>query len=80
MELLVDDIIIIRYLEKPALLIELKYDKTAQGAINQIKSQNYPDRLEHYKGNILMLGINYYKEIPHNNPEYKHHSCIIERA
>ena len=64
----------------PALLIELKYDKTAEGAISQIKRQCYPDRLEHYKGNILMVGINYAKNVPNDNPAFKHHSCVIERA
>ena len=68
------------YPDKPVLLIELKYEKTAMGAISQIKRQGYPERLEHYKGNILMVGINYNREIRSGSPEYKHHSCRIERA
>lgn len=68
------------YADKPALLIELKYDKSAEGAIAQIKKQEYPERLEHYKGNILVVGINYDKDVPNDSPEFKHHSCIIERA
>ena len=66
--------------DKPALLIELKYDQTADTALSQIKRQNYPDRLEHYKGNILLVGINYSKNIPNTSPEFKHHSCVIEIA
>ena len=68
------------YPDKPALLIELKYNKDVKGAIEQIKQQNYPDRLEHYKGNVLLIGINYNKDIPSNNPDFKHHSCVIEKA
>ena len=69
-----------KYTDIPALLVELKYDKTAEGAVRQIKRQSYPDRLEHYKGNILMVGINYNKDIRNDKPEFKHHSCVIERA
>ena len=66
--------------DKPALLIELKCNKSCDGAIAQIKQQNYPERLEHYKGNILLIGINYNKDIPNNAPEFKHHACVIEKA
>ena len=66
--------------DKPVLLIELKYDKTPEGAIEQIKRQEYPERLEHYRGNILLVGINYKKGLDNDNPEFKHHSCIIEKA
>ena len=69
-----------KYPDKPALVIELKYNKNADGAIAQIKQKNYPDRLEHYKGNILLVGINYDKEIPNNDPEFKHHTCVLENA
>ena len=69
-----------KYPDKPALLIELKYDKTAGGAIEQIKRQSYPERLEHYRGNILMIGINYDRDIPNDKPGFKHHSCVIEKA
>lgn len=68
------------YSDKPALVIELKYNKDADGAVEQIKRKDYPDRLEHYKGNILLVGINYDKEIPASDPNYKHHSCIIADA
>ena len=68
------------YADKPALVIELKYNKDADGAVKQIKGKDYPDRLEHYKGNILLVGINYEKDIPNTDPNYKHHSCIIEEG
>ena len=58
---------------KPALLIELKFDKSAQTAITQIKEKNYLLFFKDYKGEDLLVGINYSKDT-------KTHQCIIERA
>ncbi|MBQ8094916.1 MAG: AAA family ATPase [Clostridia bacterium] len=69
-----------KYSDKPALVIELKYNKDADGAVAQIRRQAYPDRLEHYKGNILLVGINYDREAANDSPEFKHHTCVIEEA
>jgi hypothetical protein len=69
-----------KYVYKPALVIELKYNKDADTAVNQIKDRNYPQRLEHYKGNILLVGINYDKGIENTSDEFKHHTCKIEKA
>ena len=66
--------------DKPAMVIELKYDKDADGAIAQIKRRDYPDRLEHYKGNILLVGINYERDVPNDNSHFKHHACVIDNA
>ena len=57
--------------DKPAVVIELKKDKDAQGAIEQIKRKNYVNALADYKGNLLLVGINYDKD--------KNHSCVIEK-
>ena len=57
---------------KPALLLELKWDKTAEGAISQIKNKKYTSALKEYKGNILLVGINYEKKS-------KKHQCRIEK-
>ena len=65
--------------EKPALLIELKYGKTVETVLDQIRSRNYPQKLEHYEGNLLIVSINYEKDVP-GGEEYKRHSCKIERA
>ena len=59
---------------KPAIVAELKYDKSAHAAIQQIKDRNYTQALEGYVGEILLVGINYDKE-----NENKPHSCVIER-
>ena len=60
-----------KYSEKPALVVELKWDKSAKGAIYQIKDKEYVKSLEEYKGNILLVGINYDKGT-------KLHECEIE--
>lgn len=68
------------YPEKPAMLIELKYDQDAETAIRQIHRQNYPETLRHYKGNLLLVAIAYDKNISSTSSGYNHHSCIIEKA
>ena len=60
-----------KYPDKPALVIELKWNKSAQGAINQIKEKQYPDTLKNFSGRILLVGINY-------NKKTKVHECKIE--
>lgn len=70
----------IEYSDKPALLIELKYNKNVEAAIAQIHRQNYPQVLEKYKGNILLVGLNYNRDEPHESVKFKHHTCVIERA
>ena len=46
---------------KPAIVVELKYDRTAKAALQQIKDRQYTQALEHYAGEILLVGINYDK-------------------
>lgn len=58
--------------DKPALVVELKYNKAAETAIRQIKEKKYTKALEGYAGKILLVGINYDRET-------KKHSCVIER-
>lgn len=58
--------------DKPALLVELKYDKTANTAIDQIKQKNYGRFFRDYKGDVLLVGINYDKDS-------KGHQCQIEK-
>ena len=59
---------------KPALVVELKYDKTANTAIQQIKDRQYTQAFRNYTGEILLVGINYDK-----NNINKPHSCVIEK-
>lgn len=56
----------------PAMIVELKYDKSAEGALKQIKKKQYTDCLMDYSGEILLVGINYDKDD-------KQHTCRIEK-
>ena len=58
--------------KKPALLIELKWNHSAGGAIEQIKEKGYCDAISGYGGDILLVGINY-------DEKEKVHTCQIEK-
>ena len=57
---------------KPALIVELKWNKSAAGAIHQIKERKYIKALESYSGDVLLVAVNYDKTA-------KKHECIIEK-
>ncbi len=59
--------------DKPALIIELKWNHTVETAIEQINQQQYVHALDDYAGNILLIGINYDKNT-------KKHTCKIQKA
>ena len=69
-----------KYPDKPAILVELKWNKDAETAMTQILDRRYPDSLEKYKGNIILVAIDYNKEVTSGCKGYKHHSCRIGRA
>ena len=56
----------------PAMVVELKWNKNAKTALDQIKNKKYPQSVLNYTGDILMVGINYDKE-------NKEHQCLIEK-
>ncbi len=56
----------------PAMVVELKWDKSSGGAIKQMRDRNYPAVLKDYGGEIVMVGINYHSKA-------KTHTCKIER-
>lgn len=56
----------------PALIVELKWNRTADGALAQIKDRRYPSVLKNYGGDLLLVGINY-------DERGKTHTCSIER-
>ena len=60
-----------KFPDKPALVIELKWDHSAQGAITQIKQKQYCESLKEYHGNLLLVGINY-------DTKSRIHTCKIE--
>ena len=55
----------------PTMIVELKWNKDAAGAIKQIKDRNYPRVLTNYGGRIVLVGVNY-------NEDTKTHTCMIE--
>lgn len=68
------DIVLIprRNVNGPAIVLELKYDKSAHAAIQQIKEKCYAEALNEYFGEVVLVGINYDKES-------KQYECIIEK-
>lgn len=61
-----------REVDRPAIVVELKYDKTVRAAIGQIKEKGYADALRDYVGEVVLVGINY-------NKRTKKHECEIEK-
>ena len=57
----------------PAIIVELKYNRDADSAINQIHRRQYPAKVTPYSDNLLLVGINY-------DREQKTHECKIERC
>jgi len=55
----------------PLMVIELKWNKTDEGAIRQIKNHDYPQVMKDYGGEILLVGINY-------DSKNKKHTCTME--
>lgn len=61
-----------RDVDKPAMIVELKYNKNADTAISQIHRKEYQGRVLEHTDNLLLVGINYDKKT-------KKHTCIIEK-
>lgn len=60
----------------PALVVEMKWDKSTEGVITQIKKRNYPAAIKEFGGEILLVGINYDKDAPVGE---RKHTCVIEK-
>jgi hypothetical protein len=59
--------------DKPIMLVELKWNKTSDSAIAQIKEKKYPQVFDGFGTDILLVGINY-------DAKTKEHSCRIEKV
>jgi len=59
------------YPNRPVIVVELKWEQSAETAIAQIKKKQYPESLREYSGEILLVGIDYDKKT-------KEHFCVIE--
>ena len=57
---------------KPAIVVELKFNKDVKAAIDQIHNNQYPGRLADFYGDLILVGICYDKK--------KAHDCAIERV
>ena len=53
------------------MIIELKHNKCAESAIDQIRDRRYFDSLQDYRGGLLFVGVNY-------DEKDKTHTCRIE--
>lgn len=62
-----------RETQAPALIVELKWDKTKDAAVEQMKEKKYVRALKDFRGEVLLVGINYDKTT-------REHSCLIEKA
>ena len=61
-----------KFSDKPAMIVELKYDKNADTAISQIHRKEYQGKVLEHTDNLLLVGINYDKKT-------KKHTCTIEK-
>ena len=59
--------------KRPAMVVELKYNQSADTAIKQMKEKRYQGALAGYSDKILLVGINYDAE-----GNDKKHTCVIE--
>ena len=56
----------------PAMVVELKWDRPANTALDQIRDRNYPAAFSGLSGECVLVGITY-------DPNTKVHSCAIDR-
>lgn len=68
-----------KHSQKPLIIIELKNGKSPEEAMQQIVDRDYPGRFDHYKGNIIAVGINYDGSLENTSKDYKKHSCLIRK-
>ena len=62
-----------RYIDLvPALIIEVKKDRTSKEALEQIKTKHYMQRVKQFAKSACLIGINY-------DSKTKFHNCLIER-
>ena len=68
------DIVLIprKNVDSPAIVLELKCNKDADSAIDQIKRKNYPAKVKEHANDLLLVGINYDRQT-------KQHTCHIEK-
>lgn len=68
------DIVLVprRNVDRPAVVIELKKNHSAESGLAQIKEKRYAESLKEYVGEVVLVGISY-------SDKTKDHQCVIER-
>ena len=68
------DIVLVprRNVDRPAVVIELKKNHSAESGLEQIKEKRYAESLREYVGEVVLVGISY-------DEKTKEHHCVIER-
>lgn len=61
-------------IDKPAILLELEYDKAADAAVGQIKRKEYAGKLRQLTGSVILVGINYDKTSEKHTCRYR--TCV----
>ena len=61
----------------PALVVELKWKESAEGAIAQIQQKKYPESLKGFGSEIVLVGISYDREARDGS---RKHTCRITRV
>ena len=64
---------------RPAIVVELKWNQSAGAAIDQIKKRQYVECLKGYTGEAILVGVNYDAR-KEGFDEYKKHECQIENV
>ena len=69
------DIVLIprKNVDSPAIILELKVNKDADSAIDQIHRKNYPAKVAEYTDNLILVGVSYDRQT-------KQHNCRIEAS
>ncbi|MCR4801614.1 MAG: PD-(D/E)XK nuclease domain-containing protein [Lachnospiraceae bacterium] len=57
------------------MVVELKWNKKCETALDQIREKKYVEALKGYKGEVILVGISYEKR-----SENKEHACKIDRV
>ncbi len=64
-----------RNVNKPVMIVKLKWNKTSSAAIEKIKNKQYIESLKGYSGEVVLVGVNNY-----DDGEFKKHACRINKV
>lgn len=67
------------FIPNKELLDDFKTSTESEEWIETFTSFKKSQKLEHYKDNLMIISINYEKDVSSTDIAYKHHSCSIEK-